>query len=300
MQGLSIGGEHAASAIYLVESSDPRRRGLFGSFASLSATFGVLLGSAVGALETWVLSAEQVNAWGWRLPFLFGLALGAFAIALRRILDDDTPQSAPAQERLPVVEALATDWPDILRGAVMNAAFAVGFYTIFVYVVTMPQQVDGMPAHPVLEINTLSTLLLAAATPCFGVLSDRIGRKPVLLVALASLILLSLPLFNLLLSPHFLTVLLGQSVFAVIVAAWFGPLEAAMVEMFRTKIRCTAFSISYNAAFAVFGGTAPIIAIYLVDQLHLDFGPAFYMIGIGVVSFIALLTMPDRTGMVLR
>lgn len=300
LQGLSIGGEFTTSAVFLVERSDPRHRGLNGSFVSISATIGLLLGSAVGALETWVLSPAQVEAWGWRIPFLLGLALGAFALFLRRVIVDDEPRQDAEQRRLPIVEALTTDWRDILRGGVMNFAFAAGFYLIFVYVVTMVEEIDGMPAHPALEINTLSMVLLVVATPCFGVLSDRIGRKTVLLAALAGLILFSWPLFKLLQSPGFFTVLLGQSLFALITAAWFGTIQTALVEMFRTRTRCTALSISYNVAYAVFGGTAPIIAIYLVNQLHADLGPAFYLMALGVVSFTAVLTMPDRTGMPLR
>jgi len=300
LQGLSIGGEFTASAVFLVERSDPRRRGLNGSFASISATVGLLLGSAIGTIETSVLSPSQVEAWGWRIPFLFGLVLGAFALVLRRVIDEDEARQDTEQHRLPVIEALATDWPDILRGALMNAAFAAGFYLIFVYVVTMVEQIDGMPAHPALEINTMSMVLLVLATPCFGALSDRIGRKTVLLISLAGLILFSWPLFKLLLSDVFFIVLIGQSMFALIAAAWFGTIQATLVEMFRARTRCTALSISYNVAYAVVGGTAPIIAIYLVNQLHADFGPAFFLMALGSVSFVAVLTMPDRTGKPLR
>jgi MHS family proline/betaine transporter-like MFS transporter len=296
LQGLSIGGEFTASAVFLVERSDPRHRGLTGSFTSMSATAGLLLGSGIGAIETWMLSPAQVDAWGWRIPFLLGILLGGVALVLRRVIADDEPQAERKQERLPLVEALATDWREIVRGGVMCAAFAAGFYLIFVYVVTMVEQIDGMPAHPALEINTLSMLVLIAATPCFGALSDRIGRKRVMLAALAGLVLFSWPLFKLLLSPHFLTVLLGQSMFALIVAGWFGTIEAALVEMFRSRTRCTALSISYNSAFALFGGSAPVIAIYLVNRLHADFGPAFFLMAMGAISFAAVLTMPDRTG----
>lgn len=300
LQGLSIGGEFTASAVFLVERSDPRRRGLNGSFASISATVGLLLGSAIGTIETSVLSPSQVEAWGWRIPFLFGLVLGAFALVLRRVIDEDETCPDAEQHRLPVIEALATDWPDILRGALMNAAFAAGFYLIFVYVVTMVEQIDGMPAHPALEINTMSMVLLVLATPCFGALSDRIGRKTMLLSSLAALMLFSWPLFKLLLSDVFFIVLLGQSLFALIAAAWFSTIQAALVEMFRARTRCTALSISYNVAYAVVGGTAPIIAIYLVNQLHADFGPAFFLMALASVSFVAVLTMPDRTGKPLR
>jgi MHS family proline/betaine transporter-like MFS transporter len=108
--------------------------------------------------------------------------------------------------------------------------------------------------------------------------------------------LLSVPLFWLLLQPEFVSVLLGQAIFAVLIAAWGGPMEAMLVEMYRGRTRCTALSISYNMAFALLGGTAPVVAVYLVSREHLDFGPAFYLMAIATISFVGVLITPDRAG----
>jgi MHS family proline/betaine transporter-like MFS transporter len=300
LQGISVGGEFCCSIIFLVEHSSPRRRGVVSSFASLGATGGILLGSGVGTLETWMLDQAQMEAWGWRVPFLLGSVLGGAAYMLRRVLRDDAQAPRHGEKRLPLAEALADDWRDILRGAIACASFAVSFYLIFVYLVTMMHQVDGLAPRRALEINTLSMLLVLAATPCFGLASDRLGRKPVLLGSVSGIIVLALPLFWLLLRPDFTAILIGQAVFALLIAAWGGPMEAMLVEMFRNRTRCTSLALSYNSAFALLGGTAPIVAVYLVSREHLDYGPAFYLMAIGLMSFIVVLTIPNRTGQPLR
>jgi len=219
---------------------------------------------------------------------------------LFRSASDDPVAEERRSDRLPLAEALADDWRDILRGAVACASFAGGFYLVFVYLVTMMQQVDGLSEHRALEINTLNMLLVLAATPVFGALSDRVGRKPVLLGSVIGTIALAWPLFWLLLTANFVAILIGQAGFALLISAWSGTMEAALVELFRGRTRCTALSLSYNSAMAVLGGTAPMVAVYLVGREHLDFGPAYYLTALAVVSLAAVLTIPDRTGQPLR
>jgi MFS transporter, MHS family, proline/betaine transporter len=300
LQGLSVGGEFSTSIVFLVEQSAPHRRGLLGSIASLGATSGVLLGSAVGVLESAALTQVQLESWGWRIPFLLGIFLGGVIFVVRRTLDNDTPPAGRLTHSLPLVEALAVDWRDILRATIACASFAASFYLVFVYLVTLMHQVDGLPSGRALEVNTLAMLVVLAATPCFGALSDRIGRKPVLLASVGGTVLLAWPLFWLMLQPEFASILIGQIGSALLIAAWGGTMEAALVELFRGRTRCTALSISYNSAFALLGGTSPLIAVFLVSSEHLDFGPAFYLMALAAISFVAVLTMPDRTGQPLR
>lgn len=260
----------------------------------------MLLGSAIGVLESALLTQQQLESWGWRIPFLLGILLGGAIFVVRRTLDNDAPAVEHRTQRLPLAEALTLDWRDILRAATACASFAASFYLIFVYLVTLMQQVDGLPAGRALEINTLAMLVVLAATPCFGALSDRVGRKPVLLASVGGTVLLAWPLFWLMLQPDFASILIGQIGFALLIAAWGGTMEAALVELFRGRTRCTALSLSYNSAFALLGGTSPIVAVFLVSRAHLDFGPAFYLIVLAAISFGAVLTMPDRTGQPLR
>ncbi|MBN8873568.1 MAG: MFS transporter [Rhodospirillales bacterium] len=300
LQGLSVGGEFSASIIFLVERAEPRRRGLLGSFASVGATCGILIGSGVGAVASWLMTPAELQAWGWRIPFLLGIVLGGVAFVLRAVMHEDGARAGLPSGRLPLIEALEVDWREILRGMLACSAFAATFYLVFIYLVTMMHQVDGIPLERALQVNTACMVLLVALTPLAGWVSDRIGRKPLMLVSTIGTIVLAVPLFWLLTHPEPLVVAAGQALFAVLIAAWAGPMEAMLVELYRGRTRCTALSISYNTAFALLGGTSPMIAVYLVSEAKLTYGPAYYLMALGLLSLAAALTIPDRSGQPLR
>lgn len=296
LQGGSVGGEYATSVVFLVEQCKPHRRGLIGSMAPIGASFGTILGSAIGALVASLLTTSELQVWGWRIPFLLGIALGGSAILMRRTMVKESPPRVRPGSDLPLIGALRRDWREIVRGFFLCASFAVSFYLAFVYLTTYIQQVEGLPAGRALQINTVSMLVMIALTPCFAMLSDRIGRKQVLVAATLGMVILPWPLFTLLMQRDEALILLGQCGISVLVAAYSGAIPATLVEMFKTPTRCTALSISYNAAFAVLGGTSPIVAVYLVSHEHIDSGPALYLMASGAVSLAAALTLRDRTG----
>ncbi|MBI3800162.1 MAG: MFS transporter, partial [Deltaproteobacteria bacterium] len=184
VQGLSVGGEYTTSVVFLVEGAAPNRRGLMGSWSVFGAVAGILLGSAVGALLTSVLSSETVSAWGWRVPFLLGLAVGLSGLYIRRQLPEAPVQ--PSNEKpvtSPIVEAFRSEWRALLRVAGFNILNAVGFYMIFVYVVTYLKQIVHIQAAQALDINTINMVILLLLIPAAGALSDRVGRKPLLITS---------------------------------------------------------------------------------------------------------------------
>ncbi|WGD29482.1 MFS transporter [Ancylobacter sp. WKF20] len=298
LQGLSIGGEYTTSAIYLAENAKAERRGLITSFAGCGASAGTLLGSAVGAVTAMMMSTDDLTAWGWRIPFLAGILLGGFTLYLRRasIGEDEAPPARAVTEGLPLALALRTDSANMLRALLMNLTLGVSFYLIFVYLTTYMQQVDNLTARLSLQINTISMVTVLILAPVFGGLSDRIGRKWMIASGLIGMVLLSWPLFRLLDSGTAEGALLGQIGFAVLIAMYAGPIPCALVEMFRSATRCSALSLSYNISVGLAGGTAPMVAVYLVSREHWDMGPAWYLIGLSVISLAATLTMTERRG----
>jgi MHS family proline/betaine transporter-like MFS transporter len=241
--------------VFLVEQSEPQHRGFLGSFVPLGATFGVLLASAVSATVTTVLDRGAINSWGWRLAFLLGLVVGAGGFAVRRQLADD--RSAPGgmpPAVAPIRDAFNMEWRKILQVVGLNAAGAVAYYMCFVYVTTYLRQIDFIAASKALDINTLALLALAVTIVPMGILSDRLGRKPVLLAATGGLFVLALPLFWMLHHTETIVVLLGQVVFAILNAAYWGPNTATMVELAPGRTRCTVMSVGYNLVLAVLGG----------------------------------------------
>ncbi len=182
IQGLSVGGEATMSMIFLVERAPPGRRGLVGSMASLAANGGFLMGSAIGAAFAALLPPDALATWGWRIPFLLGLLVGIVGWWIRRLLEDDSPRPAPATS--PIVDTLRHHGRLVARVAGMAIFNAVGFYLMFLYVVTWLQTVDGVEPAQALEINTASMVALLPVMITAGWLSDRLGRRPLMFGAL--------------------------------------------------------------------------------------------------------------------
>lgn len=294
LQGLSVGGEYTTSSIFLVEKSAGRHRGFLGSFVPLGSIIGVLLGSAIGAAVTTLLDHAAVVSWGWRIPFLIGITIGGCGFLFRLGLADDRPaRSRHETAAAPVREALRTEWPAILRLIGLNAVGAVGFYMAFVYVTTYLHKIDHLPQSKALDINTISMVVLLVLTVPAGALSDRIGRKPVLLVASGGMLVLSWPLFWLLDHPDFRMVLLGQIGFAVLSACFWGTNSAAMVELVPDRLRCTVISFGYNTGLAILGGLTPLVAVYTVNRSRYDLSPAFLLMAAAAISFFVVLRLRE-------
>ncbi|MDP4021430.1 MFS transporter [Methylobacterium sp. NEAU 140] len=305
-QGLSVGGEYTSSAIFLSETAEPARRGLTGSLACIGAAGGILLGSIFGTLITGLLTPEQMEAWGWRVPFLFGIVLGAFIFVLRRQMEERpvgaAPTAAPAAplppsvQRSPLRAAVEVDGSAMLRAFAMNLGLACAFYVVFVYLVTYLHTESGLPQHTAFLINTLAMVVQAVCIPISGALSDRYGRKRVLVLTGAGLTVLAWPLFVLLTSGQIALIILSQVVFAVLIAGYAAVVPTAFVEMFQHRSRCTALAISFNASMALVGGTAPMAATWIVHHLAWPTGPGLYIAVLSAISLAAVVTMRDRTG----
>ena len=208
VQGLSVGGEYTSSMVFLVEHAPDGRRGLMGALATSGATGGILLGSAVGAGFAASMSDATLEAWGWRVPFLLGLVVGIAGYLLRRHVLDTVP--AERRQRAPIVETLHDHWPIVLGFAGLSVFNAVGFYVGFVYLVSWLQTADGIAPARALEINSLSMAVLLPVVIATGLLTDRIGRKPVLMLACILGFVGALPVFLLLNHPSELMAQLGQ------------------------------------------------------------------------------------------
>jgi MFS transporter, MHS family, proline/betaine transporter len=287
LQGLAVGGEYGASSVFLVEGADPGRRGWMGSWAPVGAFAGTLLGSAASAIVNAAMSPEAVLAWGWRIPFILGLGVGLGGIAIRRYYVERVPHQAPS--RSPLAEALQSHWRTTLH---FVALVAVGFYTTFVYAATWLAQVAQVPARTALTINTVAMALSLGASLGAGALSDRIGRRPVLLAWAGAQTLLAYPLMALMARGNTGGILAGEIGLALLVAAGCGALPAAMAELAPWRVRCTVVSVGYNLGTALLGGTTPLIGAWLVARSGEPLAPAVYLAAAGGVSFVAVLLLP--------
>ncbi len=290
LQGIAVGGEYGASAVFLVEGAEPGRRGWMGSWGPVGAFAGTLLGSAAGAIVNATMSPEAVLAYGWRIPFIIGVVVALGGLAIRRYYVERVPHQPPA--RSPLGEAFRAHWLTILHLVALVAGLAVGFYTTFVYAATWLAQVAQVPARTALTINTVAMALSLIAAPAAGWASDKVGRRPVLIAWAGALALLAYPLMSLMARGETGSIMVGQVGLALLVSAGSGALPATMAELAPWRVRCTVVAIAHNLAMALLGGTTPLIGAWLVSRSGAPLAPGIYLAAAGVISFIAALLLP--------
>jgi MHS family proline/betaine transporter-like MFS transporter len=297
LEGLSVGGEYTGSIILLAEHAPSEHRGYYAVWPELGCLVGFLLGSGIGALISGALGPERMLAWGWRVPFLLGGVIAAGGIVFRRQMTESPALSrAPQRAGVPAVVALARHWRAVLRLIGLMLVPSVGFYLMFIYAASYLTEHMHVSTARALDINTLGLLVMLVLVVPSASLSDRIGRKPVLYVVSMGMFALAWPLWRLMLEGSFTAILAGQAGFAVLLGLAYGVIPAVMSELLPAEIRCTAVGLGYNLSLGIFAGTAPLIATYLVARTADDFMPAYYVMAMAVVSFIALLGLPETAG----
>jgi MHS family proline/betaine transporter-like MFS transporter len=287
VQGLSVGGEYTSSMVFLVEHAPEGRRGLMGALAASGAGVGTLLGSAMGAGFAASMSASALEVWGWRIPFLLGLLVGIAGYFLRRHVLDTMPMKP--RKRVPIVETLQDHWRIVLGFAGLSIFNAVGFYVGFVYLVSWLQTADGIPPARALEINSFSMTIILAVVVAAGFLSDRFGRKPLLLAPVILGFFGAIPLFWLMNNRSELLAQIGQLGLVLIVGLYGGAQPAVLVEAAPAQVRCTAVALGYNICFGVIGGSTPLAATWLVERTGNEIAPAFLIMAAAAVAFFTIL-----------
>lgn len=293
LQGLSAGGEWGNATAFIVEWSPEGRRGFFGSFSQASVVGGLLLSSAVAALLNSVFTADQIDAWAWRIPFLLGILLLPVGLWLRRGIGETPRFEAEQHGETSGLADLGSPVGLMARAFGFTILWTVSYYIMLTYLPTFTQRYAGLSATESLWSNTIGLVVLVLVIPLMGALSDRVGRKPLLLFCCTAFVLLSYPGFRLMLaSPGIWTILPIQIAFDLVIAAFAGAGPAAIVELFPTRSRTTLMSIGYSLAVAIFGGFAPFIATWLIGATGTPIAPTFYLIAAGLVS--ALTIAPFR------
>jgi len=294
LQGLSVGGEYPGSIVFLTEHAPPAQRAFYACWPMVGSAAGFLLGSALVAGLTSLLGDTAMESWGWRLPFLLGAVIALCGTLFRRHMSEPAAMTAAKPlDTAPFIAALRDHWRAILRIIGLSLVNAVGFYLLWVYAASYLTERMHDSTADALDINTLSLVVMMPVVVISAILSDRIGRKPLLyFVALGSLFL-AWPLWWLMHHQSFALILAGQVGFAVLYGAGYAGLSAVMVEILPTGVRCSASAMGYNICLGLFGGTTPLVATYLVARTSDDFTPAYYLMAAGLVSLIATFGLPE-------
>lgn len=290
VQGLAVGAEWTGGATFLIEYARTGRRGLCSGIVQASTVTGFLLGTGTATVVVGALDQDTVDSWAWRLPFLLGGVVAAIGLFVRLRLDE-SPVFVRAEDA-PVPDGRSTrrNWL-VLLGVVFGVTLCGYTATSF------PAYLAGVTELPLPDALATNVVALAIEVPLIvlaGAVSDRVGRKPLMAVALAGFAVGTYPIFLLVTSGTLAGALAGQVLFVVLFATVSGPMAAMFVELFPTRVRSTAFSSSYNIGVAVFGGTAPFVNTLLATSTGSPMAPAYYLTFGVVVSLIVLRAVRDR------
>jgi MFS family permease len=300
LQGFSAGGEFASATAFLIESAPAGRRGFYGSWQMVGQGLAVLIGAILGAVLTKTLSPEAIDGWGWRIPFLFGLVIGPVGLYIRSSLaetqaflqSDQASQSRPAGGRV-----LASHIKQILVCFGIVVSGTISFYVILVYIPTFARTQLQLPLDQAFLAQAIGLACEVALIPICGALSDRIGRKPVMIASLLLSLLVTYPLFVWVSSsPSFSSLLVMQVVLCGLFGIGNGPVSTALGEQFPTRVRSTALAIGYNVAVMLFGGFAQFFVTWLIHVTGTPIAPAFYLMFGSAVGLFAVLFLTERAG----
>jgi len=300
LQGFSAGGEFGGASTFLAEYSPDDRRGFLVSWLEFSTLIGFLMGSILVLLLTTVLPEDALVSWGWRIPFLLAGPLGIVGLYIRLRLED-TPEFRALKEsgevaRSPLRESITENWKQILQVGGLVIIQNVGFYVVLSYMTTYFQDPLGFSPTAASLSTTITLLVGMALIPPLGALSDRVGRKPLLLASCIGYVVLTYPLFLLLNTGNLFAAILAQVALGALLAVFISTSIAALTELFPTRVRYGGFSIGYNLSVAIFGGSSPYLAQYLVSSTGSPLSPAFIVIIAAVATLLVVLTIRETAG----
>jgi MHS family proline/betaine transporter-like MFS transporter len=295
VQGFSVGGEFASSTAFLVEHRSDRP-GFFGSWQWSSQGLAALVATGLGVLLTTTLSAADLQAWGWRIPFAVGLLIGPLGLYIRGRMEE-TPEfvdSGPAQA--PLRELFVGQWDRLVLTVGAVAASTSSQY-ILVYMPTYAIRELHLPSSLGFTAAMVAAALQTVAVPFVGIFVDRVGQSRVMIAAAALFVLTAYPAFMLVERGPTLAVLIGMVCWISLLKSFFsGALPSLMAKIFPVRTRVSGMALSYNIAVPIFGGFAPLAAQSLVELTGSKLAPSYYLMATALLSLAALITLRRRLG----
>jgi MFS transporter, MHS family, proline/betaine transporter len=293
MQGFSVGGEFGSSTSFLVEHG-PDRKGFFASFQWAGQGFAAVLASLFGVGLTTALTADQLNAWGWRIPYIFGLLIGPIGFYIRRHVDETPEFLAIEATASPVRDVLWHQWGRVLL-AIGIAVVSNSSNYLILYMPTYAVRQLSLPQSSGFIATLLGGLILTVGSPLVGHSSDSMGRTRIMQVAAGLFVISAYPAFVLLTGHASLAVLVGIVCWlSLLKTIYSGVMPSLMAEIFPTRTRGTGMALSYNISVPIFGGFAPFISTWLIELTGNNLAPSFYLMLTGLMSLSALVLVRGR------
>lgn len=297
IQGFSLGGEFTGSMVYTTELSSPMMRGLVSSSTAAGTTLGFILGSGTAWLINHNMTPADVDAWGWRVPFLGSVVFLIAGYYLRRGIHETEEGLKAIQARPPLFASLAADWRPIVQTFGIVAMTNAAYYLTFTYAVeqrkALAQANQDINADQFLLVNTLVLFAVLFAKPLGGWLSDKVGRRRLMIGLQIAVMALIYSATKFMVSGDLGNFAIGQVFMAIPLGMALGLQGAMVVEIFPLRTRVTSMSFAYSITLALAGGTAPLVASWLVDKTHQPLAPAFYILVHGIIGLLIMWPMKE-------
>ena len=292
LQGVGVGGEWGGAILLAGEWTTPRHRGFAMSWPQFGGPAGLLLANGAVALMSAITTEEQFLTWGWRVPFLASVALIFIGLYIRvGILETPVFAELRAQgkvEKSPVIEVLRRNWREVVLTALMRSGQMAPFYIFITYILTYGTQVRGIGRDTLLNLVMLTALASLITTPCFGYLSDLIGRRKVIVTGCVAMVFFPFAYFAMIDSGVLALVALAIIVSEPVHDLQYAPQAAFIAETFAGSRRYSGTSLGYQLAAVTAGGPAPIIALYLYETFKTSSAIAAFMSVSALISLAAL------------
>ena len=297
IQGIALGGEWGGAVLMAVEHAPTDRRGVYGSLVQVGLPAGTLLANLVFLAVTSVLSPEDLLAWGWRIPFLASALLVAVGLFIR-LSTSETPsfkqvQASAATFKVPLMQLLTNSWKPLVLGGIATTSSGVAYNLLVVFGLGYGTQTLGFSRNQMLGIVLVSCLACIVLLPIFGRLSDRVGRKPVIIAGILAEAVFAFPMFWLMGTQVFALALAGYLLMMVAFAANYGPIATYLAELFGTTVRYSGLSVAYMLAALLGSAVTPIVTTYLLSATGEGSSVAWYVVGSALVSGAALLLLAE-------
>ena len=290
VMGFSVGGEYTGVVAYLLEGSPARRRGLITSSASAASEVGGLLAVGISALTVSLMNPVELDRWGWRIPFFVGAALAA-SVWIARSTMHESPEFLRQRDTgsvpdVPLRHALANHRAGIARSFAISALGSITYYVGITYVPAFLTSVGSLSERASLWLSTWAAVAVILVTPLVGALTDRIGRKPVLVALCLGSAALPISLFSLMANSAVMQALIGAVVLAMLAGAVSAVGAVATAEQFPGEGRITGLALGATMATAIFGGLTPYVAQLLVERTGWQSAPGI------MIAAVALAVLP--------
>jgi MHS family alpha-ketoglutarate permease-like MFS transporter len=298
LQGLSLGGEYGTSATYLSEVATPHRRGFYSSFQYVTLTSGQLLALGVQIILQQVLTSEQMHDWGWRIAFVIGAVAALTVMWLRRTMDESENYQLAVRENAENTERgslkVLLSYPrECLTVVGLTLGGTIAFYTFTTYMQKFMINTTGLPKEQVTWINFVALIIFVGLQPAFGALSDRIGRRPLLIAFGVGATLFTVPLLSAVATADSALSAFGLMLVGLVIVSGYTSINAVVkAELFPARIRALGVGLPYALTVAIFGGTTEYVALWLKNIGHENWF-FFYVAGCGLVSLLVYVFMGE-------